>query len=278
MPGFVGYDQIINALTVNLTGQKLFFSKVAASVSVANVPQDLWTASGLPAAGAYGAAGKANGRTLTSTTTGALPYSDPTAPATMHLLAGEATVITANATGSLILVDHISDVLLAHAEATGAITGVDATSRLPSEGGCQLFCSVVTAFSAASNTITFTYTNQAGTAGRVTGNIVTVASAIVRRSVNGNLWQPLAAGDSGIRSIQSVTLSAGAATGQYVAKLVRPLATIPIGTVGLTTARDFVVELPNLDKIYDSSNLALIYVPTAAVTQTLFGEIRIASN
>jgi hypothetical protein len=287
MAGFPTVDSVVNAWSVNRKGQKLFFNKVMPSVSVANTPHTLWTATGLPGAGAYGSVGKANGRVCYgaqsgSFTAGAFRYQNATSPATQHLISLGGTSITSSGTGTLILVDRVSDCLLAHAETTGSITGVTATSRLESittpGDGCQIWCEVQTGFSAASNTITFTYTNQLGTGSRTTQNMVTVASAIAGRSVNANLWQGLQAGDTGVRSIESLTLVSGTATGQYAVCLVRPLASIPMPAVAQYVERDFVVELPNLEKIFDDSCLQLIYVPTAAVTATLFGEIRIASN
>lgn len=278
MSGFSGYDAVINAWTVNATGQKLYFSKVSATAGVANIAMDMWKATGMPAAGAYGTVGKANGRVTTSSTTGAMPFTNGAGGTTTHILAMEANVITASATGSFILCDFVADVLLDYSETTGSITGCDATSRLPAAGGAQLWLPVVTGFSAAANTWTFGYTNSAGTASRVTPTITGVASRAADKSATAGLWVPLQAGDSGIRTLDAITHSTGAGTGQFAAKLVRPLGTIPIGTIGLTTARDFVVELPNMERIYDSSCLGLIWCATGTQTPTFFGEVRIASN
>jgi hypothetical protein len=278
MAGFASHNAIINAWSVDLRGQKLHFHKVMAQSSTSNIPASLWNATGNPSAGSYGSVGKANGRTCTSATTGAMPFTNASGGRTMHLIAGEVTTMTSSATGALVLVDRISDCLLAHAEASGSITGLSATSRLASGQGAQIFCEVQSAFSAASNTITFTYTNQAGTGSRTTGSIVTSASAAVGRSVNANLWQPLQSGDTGVRSIESVTLSSGTATGQYAVCLVRPLGSIPIGVNCITASRDFVLEMPNLERIYDDSCLQLIYIPSGGVTATMFGTVHICEN
>lgn len=276
MPGFSTVDAIVSRLSVDLAGQRLLIHKTG-STMVASTPHSLWAATGLPSAGGYGSVGKANGRVLTSSTTGALSYSNPSAPNTMHLLKSELTLV-AGSVGTIIVVDRIADVLLAHAEATGSITGVDATSRLPSGAGCQLWLEVQTALSAASNTWTFGYTNQAGTSSRTTGSIVTVASAIVNRSPTAALWQPLQAGDTGIRTLDSITLVSGTATGQICAALVRPLATIPLPTLGLSTARDHVMELPQLERVRDNSCIQLIYVPNTTTALTVAGELLICDN
>ena len=278
--GFTGFDQVINAWTVNLSGQKLYFARTSPSVTVANIPHDMWKATGLPAAGAYGTVGKANGRVTTAATTGAKPYNNGAAGTSTNLIAMETTVITASATGAFILIDNIADVLLDYSETTGSIVGVDATSRLPATGGAQLWLPVSTVFSAVANTWTFGYTNQAGVASRVTPTITGVASAAANRQATTGLWQPLQERhDSGIRTLDTITArEAAPAPASSPPKLVRQLGVIPIGTVGIATARDFVVELPNLEKIYDSSCLGLIWVPTGAQTPTFFGDVSICSN
>jgi hypothetical protein len=287
MPGFPTVDSVINSWSVNRKGQKLLFNKVMASVSVANVPHTIWTATGIPSAGAYGSVGRANGRVCYGAqnagfTAGAFRYQNATGGTTQHIISLGGCSITASATGSLLLVDRISDCLLAHAEATGAVTGVTATSRLNATttpgDGCQIWCEVQSAFSAGSNTIAFGYTDQLGNASHTTPGMVTVASAIVGRSVNTNLWQALQAGDTGVRSIENVTLTSGSATGQYAVALVKPIGSIPMPAVAQYVERDFVVELPNLERIPDDACLQLIYIPTAAVTATIIGEIRISSN
>ena len=276
MAGFATVDSLISALSQSSKGQRLLYNKTMASVSVANVPHTLWTATGLPAAGTYGSVGKANGRTLTDVTTGGWPFTNASVSETMHLVRAGAAPITASATGSLVLVDRISDVLLAHAEATGSITGLSATSRLASGEGAMIWCEVQSALSAGSNTWALSYTNQAGTNSRST-SIVTTASAIVGRSPNAALFQPLQAGDTGVRSIESLTLT-GTATGQIALCLVKPLLFLPLPAVSTYVERDCVVELPSLPRIYDDACLHWIYVPTAAVTATFFGEVLIASN
>lgn len=276
--GFTGFDQVINAWTVTLTGQKLLFSKISATASVANIPMDHWKATGMPAAGAYGTVGKANGRVTTSSTTGSMPFTNAPGGTTCNLIAEEATVITTSATGSLILVDFIADVLLDYSETTGTIVGVDATSRLPSGAGAQLWLPVVTGFSAVANTWTFGYTNQAGVSSRTTPTITGVASRAADKSATAGLWTALQAGDTGIRTLDTITHATGAGTGQFAAKLVRPLGTVPIGTIGLCVSRDFVVELPNMERIYDNSCLGFLWLPTGAQTPSFFGEVRVASN
>jgi hypothetical protein len=72
-------------------------------------------------------------------------------------------------------------------------SGTDYTS-------CSIWLECVTAFT-GNQTITITYTNQAGTAGRTTGAVATAVAPTV-----GRLFQmPLQAGDTGVQKIESVT-------------------------------------------------------------------------
>lgn len=282
MPGFSTTDAIVNAFSVNLLAQRLQFDKLMASVSVANTPHTMWKATGIPVAGADPTLGAANGRTPTSATAGAYTYTNATGPATMHEVTLGAASKVASTTGSLLMCDRLSDIQLTHVQATTALTGLDGTSRLgattaPGDGG-QLWTEVTSGFSAAANVKTFTYTNMVGTGSQVTPSFTTIASAVVGRSANANLWQSLATGDTGIRSIQTQTHSSGTATGQLNYVLVRPLGYIPLTAVATWVERDFVVEIPNLPKLFDSSCIFFIYVPTAAVTGSIFGEFRMCQN
>lgn len=71
--------------------------------------------------------------------------------------------------------------------------------------GTEIWIEFVTAFTGTLS-VAVTYTNQAGTAAHTTGTIVTVAGTV------GRLIQlPLAAGDSGVQKIESVTATVASA-------------------------------------------------------------------
>jgi hypothetical protein len=279
--GFSTVDAIVNAITVNGKMQRICFDKLLPSVTVANTPHSFWEAAGNPATGTFGAAGLANGRVTTSSTTGAMPYGNATGAATMHLITSGLTSKVASSTGTFILCDRITDCQTTLLQAAGSFTGVDATSRLaattaPGDGG-QLWVEVATAVGTAT-TKTLTYTDQLGNTAHTTPNIVSIASAIRGRSINAKLWQSLATGDTGVRSLDTIASNTGTGTGNVCYCIVRPLATIPVPVVSVYSERDFVVEMPNIPKLYDSSCLFFIYIPTAAVTASIFGELRICEN
>ena len=266
-------------------GQDLQVHKLVPTVGVANTPHSLWAGGGIPAAGTYGSTGKANCRLLTSASTGAYPYANA-ASGTQYLLRAGMNPLATTAQGTIYLVDRISDCAIAHAEATGSFSGgpgkIDATSRLPAASAnaeaCQIWVYVTGALSAASNTINFTYTNQAGTGSRTSANMVTVASAVANRSVNANLFVGLAAGDTGVRSIESMTLVSGSATGTIVVCLVRILARIPIPVADGHVERDMVGETPAVKSLYDDTCFDWILTPSgaAAASTPMIGNIALA--
>lgn len=149
--------------------------------------------------------------------------------------------------------------------------------------------SSATALGAATPTITLNYTNQAGTAGRTTPAVLptcktAAANGLVLYSGTGagkyNPFIPLAAGDTGIRSIQSLTLSASYVSGEFSVALCRPLISMPISALGLATERDFVNGLPSMPRIYDGANLIWLMNSGAAtpINSSLIGHLDVAWN
>lgn len=68
------------------------------------------------------------------------------------------------------------------------------------------------------------YTNEAGTAGRTTGTLGYAASSII-----GSMYPfPLQAGDQGVRSVQSLTLTTSMTSGTAAICIMRRVASIPV--------------------------------------------------
>jgi hypothetical protein len=84
--------------------------------------------------------------------------------------------------------------------------------------GTELWIETVTAFAGGNLAITVTYTNQDGTAGKSTGSIALGTAPTLGRMIQ----LPLAAGDSGIQKIESVTLT-GSTSGSLNLLVLRPL-------------------------------------------------------
>lgn len=75
---------------------------------------------------------------------------------------------------------------------------------------------------------------------------------------------PLASGDYGVRSVQTLTLSAASLAGTAALVLAKPLLEIPLTTASVMTERDLLNQLPSLPKIDDGACLTWLYMAGAA--------------
>lgn len=278
MPGFATFDQIIQSISDGY-GQEVAFHKLIASTNVINVPHTLWTATGTPLQGAYPTVGAANGRVLTRSTTGSMAFANATGGRRLHLLNASAINAANTTSATLLLIDRISDVQVAASTVgTTTITGVDATTRLATGEGAMLWVEVASAVGAAASVLTVNYTNQAGTNGRTCANTM-VASSIAGRSFNASLFQSLQAGDFGVRSIQSYSITSGT-TGNLAICLIRPLGFMTLPTNGCSYDTDWVLSAPYMPRIYDDSCLSLILISGSSASNAwqVIGELRLAEN
>lgn len=184
-----------------------------------------WGLAGQPAAGAYDTT--LNGVTLTAPVTGQLVFNNPPS-GNAYLGRLQATLRDNLGTGgTLILCDrlwHNGGYTITSTSAQNSTTPTwPARDIAGSTNGDGVFLGleVSAATGAGTPTITCAYTNQAGTGSRSATNIVaTVASSAART------FYPigLQAGDTGVRSLQSVTLSATWTSGTMNMVAYRPIA------------------------------------------------------
>lgn len=230
----------------------------------------------------------------TNAGSGGMRHGGNVSPATKHIVnASAGTSATTTAPAVMMLVDLVLFYRVTSVTVTTAQT-LDNTITLPryTDGaGLMAFAwnTSATAMGAATPTITLNYTNQAGTAGRTTPTVLptcktAAANGLILYSGTGagkyNPFIPLAGGDTGIRSIQSLTLSASYVSGEFAIALCKPLITLPIGALGVVTERDYVNGLPSLPRVYDGANLIWLMGSGAAtpVNSGLFGHIDFAWN
>ena len=140
--------------------------------------------------------------------------------------------------------------------------------------------SVVTG--AGTPTFRIKYTNPASVAARwtpATPTLPTLAASCVSGQIPysgtgaGKMgpFLPLQAGDTGIKSVESIRLSATATSGCMNLVLCKPLAVMPVTTIGVACERDFLNQLPSLPRIYDGANLHwLLYAGAAIPTGTVY--------
>lgn len=187
------------------------------------------------------------------------------------------------------LVDMLGFYNITSVTTTGAQT-MNNTVTLPNRDrtgtgngvGVQAIIVPSTVMGAATPTITLTYTNAAGTGSRTTpsspalptGNSAAAVTNIIYSGTGVGKYGPfipLAAGDTGIRSVQSINLSVSYVSGVLNLILCRPLAYFPMTTVGVACERDFLNQIPSLPRIYNGACLAwLMYAGAATPINSAF--------
>lgn len=273
--GFASLSALINAGTTAGHRRRLLYQKAGATGVVA-VTNSLWGLGNAPAAGADGSAAP-GGRALTSATTGAFPYTNPSGGQTLHFVTGYASASVINNT--LILYDRIFDVLKTmNSNATEAVTGVPTRYQSTTAGaddsaeGNFLFVEVGgTALAAtAHNWTTCLYTDQSGNTASTLPSLTGNASAIARRLDHpvGQWFAPLATGDSGIQQLDQMQCSAAVATGVINFVIGHPIAMIPCVVANQVCVADGVTTAFNMIRIFDDAALALLEMTKPATTAT----------
>lgn len=144
--------------------------------------------------------------------------------------------------------------------------------------GCMIaiLCTAAVGLAAVASNATVSYTNSDGTAGRTATLTAIVGSQAPATPVIGTLiWFNLAAGDKGVRSIQSITLGTSWVSGSISLMITRDIATI--GTTIPNVSAQKVVGTPGI-RLYNGTCL-LHCVLASATTATFFsGELTIAEK
>jgi len=212
-----------------------------------------------------------------STISGGIYHGGDVSTDTKHVL--NVSAITAVATGVpgvLMLCDILGAYPRINMNSASSQT-LDNTPTLPrytSGAGVRAFLVADTGTTGATaHNFTYSYTNQASTSNRnAPVTVACTASAIVPHIVHSGVaasnygpFIPLAAGDSGIKSVQSVQLSAASGTATFASLvLAKPLLTLPITTASVAAERDLMNQLPSLPQIYDGAYLSWLFFPGAA--------------
>ena len=155
-------------------------------------------------------------------------------------------------------------------------TGQAAWPRYADGKGVKAFLVPSIVMGAGTPTVQLGYTNPASVAGRLTPAtpslpIINATSPVGAIPYSGTgvgkvgPFLPLQSGDAGILSVQSINFSATMTSGVMNLIICRPLAYLPITTVGVAAERDFVNMLPSLPRIYDGACLQWALYAGAAV-------------
>lgn len=277
--GFASQDAWLNAVTVSgqTTGPVMWNKITGAAAYTAGRWYDTSMLNGSPIANAW--AGTAlNWKTCDESTGNGtqifgLPHGGNVSTLTKHLASLSAvTGVATGVPGYFLLVDlqgywpGISN----NSAVAQTLVGTP-TLRYTNGAGCRLFAVQTAAAGATAQNIALSYTDQGG----ATGNTMPVTVACTASAIAGHLthsgtaannygpFLPLASGDTGVQNVATVTMSA-ANTGTFALCLARPLAYVPVTTLGVPGERELFSQLPSLPQIKDGACLALLYFAGAA--------------
>ena len=255
-------DQLTSAL--DSAKQSLNIYKAQVATKGAGTSFSLWTTAGSPGPGA--APSSASGAALFSGTAGAMTFTNPASGKTYL---GKVAIASSNV-GTLMLYDRLVHTgALSGAVATAQTVNSVALTRSTNGAGVELWCEIYTATGGTAANLTVTYTNQAGTASRVSTPI-----AFPTTPVAGQMFQiPLASGDTGVRSVQSAQLSASTGVaGAFGFTLLKRIAVIPITLANSGVTLDFAAL--GLPVIENNSCIAMaLALCSTNNSGTIFGSI-----
>lgn len=260
----------ITSVDLALAGMKPpeYFTKVVSGTLVAGRPFTPFMTAGVPGAAVTPTPGL-SGAALT-TYAGQIPF--PIASGNTHL-ARFSGVASAQG-GLLLLCDRLwhnsgITITLTTAQTVNSVAWPARDANGTTDGvGVLVGLQVSVATGAGVPTLTIGYTNSAGVAGRTATNAVaTVASSAV-----GSFYPiGLAAGDVGIRSIQTYTQSATWTSGTVNLVAYRVLATLELSAAGIPNAVDALTS--GMPRLYDNSVPFLIFIPQTTTTTQLSGSV-----
>jgi len=171
---------------------------------------------------------------------------------------------------------------------------MDNTVTLPryTDGKGVQMMAITTGVRTGGKTFQVKYTNQDGVTGQLSGICTQNAAAFIgsitnsdRAIQNSANWMiPLAAGDSGVRAVESVTMISGTDVGLFTIILVKPLAQTCFREGGISTAgtiatpyeKDFLVPTTDIIRIYDDAYLNFVVLPQASLATTVLrGDLKV---
>lgn len=277
--GFSSLDDLINEMTTNGKRWRADFNKtVANGAYAAGAWYDLSLLAGSPVANTF--TGTALNAQVPDESTGwGIYHGGNVSTDTKHLLKAVAVSNTATASpGTLLLVDvclYYPGIVTTSASVQNLVNGSSLT-RYTDGVGLRPYTVMTIASGANTPTMAMSYTRQT-TGGTDTGRALGATTALTASSGIGRFphsgtaannrgpFLPLQSTDTGIKSVQSVTITTPhATTGTMALVICRPLAEIPLSTANVPVIMDFLTQAPSLPRVIDGACLNLLYQPAGA--------------
>lgn len=248
------------------------FLKTTGTMEAAGVMHSTWYVAGMPGAATAPAPGL-NGETVTNATAGVIPFANA-ASGNKHLARVE---VCANVIGTLVVADRLWQnsglvVTTTTAQAIAAPVALPARDINGSTNGEGILFGIevrtATTNAGAITNTTCVYTDSNGN----TPNTATIPSFPATAAAGTFVPFQLAAGDTGMRSVSSVTLGTSYAAGAIHLVAYRPLAYLPVSAAGVGNAADAIALA--LPRLYDGTALQLFWIPSATTTTTISGLVK----
>lgn len=281
-------QQLVNA---ELAGQSRRYQwrKVPSQVTTAGYWFDLSLSPGNPVPKYWFDATPLIAKSIAQSTDGGLFHGPNTTPQNQYLRM--TTAMSSSGTGlplPLILCDY----LLYYPSVDDSLLDpqpLDNTVTLPryTDGKGVQVIAVTVAGRTGGQSFYFTYTNSDGVSGRtsqtVQQNAISAIGTIATSSLStagrsGNPFIGLQSGDTGVRSIESVTML-GVDVGLFSLILVKPLAQTQIREQTAPVEKDYLIESSDIPEIKDDAYLSWLTCPNGSINGvTLFGDLQVIYN
>jgi len=202
---------------------------------------------------------------------------------TKHLLRWQMLSITASIPNIFYLNDYLMFYPLIDCDNVDQqdMINVDPLPRYADGDGVRIVL-IVTAPMALTASVTITYTNSDGVSGRTsTANVIpgtaigvcaTAGGGTAGGAAQASPFWPMASGDKGVRSIQSITFASGAG-GFMCAALVKPLASITTLETNVPVEKMYGFENQMAPEIKDGAYLNLLIQSGTTTTGNFRGEM-----
>lgn len=263
-------DGLISALGA---AQKLIVAK-ANVTAVAGRTTSIWSGAGQPGVGSTTLGQAAAGAVSTSADVGALGFTNPGAG---NSYLGGARGISA-ATGLIVVYDLlwvwgsggsgwvVTTTTAQSTTAPAALTRPDVNGT-----NTELLLEVLATMGVGAAAPVAGYTNSAGTASRTTTAMGYNSAAII-----GSMYNfPLQAGDNGVKTVQSLTLTTSMTSGTARVMIARRIAEFPCAAnIGFTyDALDL-----GMPRVYDSASMLVAFVPNSTASGPLSMSLSLAQG
>lgn len=281
-------QQLVNA-ELEGASRRYQWRKVPSQVTTAGYWFDLSLSPGNPVPKYWFDATPLIAKSISQSTDGGLWHGPDTSPKQQYLRM--TTAMSSSGTG-LPLPLVLCDYLLYYPSIDDSLTDtqvLDNTVTLPryTDGKGVQVIAVTVAGRTGGQSFYFTYTNSDGVSGRtsqiVNQNAISAIGTITTSSLStlsqsGNPFIGLQSGDSGVRSIESVTML-GVDVGLFSLILVKPLAQTQIREQTAPVEKDYLIESSDIPEIKDDAYLGWLTCPNGSLNGvTLFGDLQVIYN